>query len=80
MSYSDAGLCFTFEKSGSCSLEVPGLYISKDVCCSTIGVAWGTAKDCELCSDFKSQCDTGFVKEKGKCIGKLNLRIMTPNS
>ncbi|XP_072046585.1 uncharacterized protein [Amphiura filiformis] len=67
----DDGLCFTFEKFGSCSLEVEGLYTSKDICCSTIGEGWGTQEICESCSDYISPCDAGFTQDSSsnrKCV------------
>jgi len=63
------GKCWTKRNNGVCENNVNG-EVTKDVCCSTFGVAWGSP--CETCPDKnggrdKDDCKKGFAKKGNTC-------------
>lgn len=61
------GPCFTRVKSDTCQGQLPGVVCTKQLCCATIGKAWG--HPCEHCPQ-KLDCDKGFLKNihTGQCV------------
>lgn len=53
-----------------CQGQLEGVVCTKQLCCATIGLAWG--HPCEQCS-LSYDCDIGFLKNlhTNQCIGKL---------
>jgi len=52
-----------------CRGQLEGVVCTKQLCCATIGVAWG--HPCEQCS-LSYDCDVGFLKNlhTNRCIGE----------
>lgn len=52
-----------------CQGQLEGVVCTKQLCCATIGLAWG--HPCEQCS-LSYDCDIGFLKNvySNQCIGK----------
>lgn len=53
-----------------CQGQLPGVVCTKQLCCATVGQAWG--HPCEKCpTDLP--CDEGYLKNihSGQCVGKL---------
>ncbi|XP_067140465.1 fibrillin-2-like [Centruroides vittatus] len=52
------GPCFQKVKNQFCAGQLTGVVCTKQLCCATIGVAWG--HPCEQCPS-KLECDRGFI-------------------
>lgn len=52
------GPCFQKVKNQFCAGQLTGVVCTKQLCCATIGVAWG--HPCEQCPE-KLECDRGFI-------------------
>lgn len=65
------GPCFTRVVNDMCQGQLEGVVCTKQLCCATIGVAWG--HPCEQCS-LSYDCDVGFLKNlhSNRCIGEYN--------
>ncbi|ELU10265.1 hypothetical protein CAPTEDRAFT_201242 [Capitella teleta] len=53
------GPCFTQLQSNVCKGQLIGVVCTKNLCCSTIGRAWG--KPCEQCPERPAPCRRGFM-------------------
>lgn len=51
-----------------CQGQLPGVVCTKQLCCATVGRAWG--HPCEKCP-FALPCDEGYLKNihSGQCVG-----------
>lgn len=67
------GPCYTRVVNDMCQGQLEGVVCTKQLCCATIGLAWG--HPCEQCS-LSYDCDIGFLKNlhSNQCIGKLFLK------
>lgn len=65
------GPCYTRVINDMCQGQLEGVVCTKQLCCATIGQAWG--HPCEQCS-LSYDCDIGFLKNvhSNQCIGKWN--------
>ena len=63
------GPCFTKVTHGMCQGQLPGVACTKQLCCATIGKAWG--HPCEHCPD-RLNCQKGYLKNihSGQCVGE----------
>ncbi|XP_025412034.1 fibrillin-2-like isoform X2 [Sipha flava] len=61
------GPCFTRVINDMCQGQLEGVVCTKQLCCATIGLAWG--HPCEQCS-LSYDCDIGFLKNlhSNQCI------------
>ena len=53
-----------------CQGQLPGVVCTKQLCCATIGKAWG--HPCKHCP-ARLDCDKGYLKNihSGQCVGKF---------
>jgi hypothetical protein len=63
------GPCFTRVKNDMCQGQLEGVVCTKQLCCATVGKAWG--HPCEKCPTHLD-CDEGYLKNihSGLCVGK----------
>lgn len=63
------GPCYTRVINDMCQGQLEGVVCTKQLCCATIGLAWG--HPCEQCS-LSYDCDIGFLKNlhSNQCIGE----------
>lgn len=63
------GPCFTKVQHDMCQGQLPGVVCTKQLCCATIGKAWG--HPCEHCPS-RLDCNKGFLKNihSGDCVGE----------
>lgn len=63
------GPCYTRVINDMCQGQLEGVVCTKQLCCATIGQAWG--HPCEQCS-LSYDCDVGFLKNlhTNQCIGE----------
>lgn len=63
------GPCFTRVKNDMCQGQLEGVVCTKQLCCATVGQAWG--HPCEKCPTHLD-CDEGYLKNihSGLCVGK----------
>ncbi|CAB3384639.1 Hypothetical predicted protein [Cloeon dipterum] len=61
------GPCFMRIRNDMCQGQLPGVVCTKQLCCATVGRAWG--HPCEHCPD-QLDCDHGFLKNvhSGECV------------
>ena len=61
------GPCYRKAEDGQCSQQLQGVVCTRQLCCATIGRAWG--HPCEKCP-AKLECRSGFLKNvhTGKCM------------
>ncbi|KAG8223124.1 hypothetical protein J437_LFUL000545 [Ladona fulva] len=61
------GPCFTRVRNDMCQGQLPGVVCTKQLCCATVGRAWG--HPCEQCPT-RLECDEGFLKNihSGQCV------------
>lgn len=52
------GPCYTDTRGALCTGALEGVVCTKQLCCATVGVAWG--HPCERCGDLS--CPTGHLK------------------
>ncbi|XP_077556924.1 fibrillin-1-like isoform X1 [Haemaphysalis longicornis] len=52
------GPCFRKIRHSSCSDQLPGVVCTRQLCCATIGLAWG--HPCQACP-AKLECDRGYI-------------------
>ncbi|XP_065299649.1 fibrillin-2-like isoform X2 [Dermacentor albipictus] len=52
------GPCFRNQRQSSCLDQLPGVVCTRQLCCATIGVAWG--HPCEACPR-QLECDRGYI-------------------
>lgn len=64
------GPCYTAVRPGSCLGQLPGVVCTKNLCCATVGKAWG--HPCEKCPS-ELDCGLGYLRNlhSGECIGKF---------
>ena len=63
------GPCYTAFRHGSCQAPLPGVTCTKQMCCATIGVAWG--HPCVECPR-RLTCPKGYLKNNNnECVGAL---------
>lgn len=62
------GPCYRRVLEDQCSGALEGVVCTRQLCCATIGVAWG--HPCEECSLAEMSCQPGFLKNvyTGKCM------------
>lgn len=62
------GPCYTKVTADSCHGQLEGVVCTKQLCCATVGKAWG--HPCEKCQ--RLDCDPGHLKNihTGKCYGE----------
>jgi len=67
------GPCFTRVKNDMCQGQLEGVVCTKQLCCATVGRAWG--HPCEHCPTHLD-CEEGYLKNihSGQCIGKSAVR------
>ncbi|XP_046861328.1 fibrillin-2-like isoform X2 [Xenia sp. Carnegie-2017] len=53
------GPCFKEIKDSKCSGQITTLLCTKEMCCATVGKAWG--QPCEACPDKPAPCAIGYV-------------------
>ena len=65
------GPCFTAvdRSTGICSGQLGGVICTKQLCCATLGLAWG--HPCENCP-LHLQCEKGYIKNvnREECVGE----------
>nr|XP_024214767.1 fibrillin-2 [Halyomorpha halys] len=61
------GPCFTKVSNGLCGGQLPGVVCTKNLCCATVGAAWG--HPCEPCP-HNLPCEDGHLKNihSGQCV------------
>nr|CAD7439562.1 unnamed protein product [Timema bartmani] len=61
------GPCYTKVKNEFCQGQLEGVVCTKQLCCATVGRAWG--HPCEQCPT-RLDCDEGFIKNihSGQCV------------
>ena len=62
------GPCYTIVKNDMCLGQLEGIVCTKNLCCATVGKAWG--HPCEQCPTTLD-CDQGYLKNihSQECLG-----------